>query len=225
MRIAIIGAHGKVALQLAPLLRQAGHEVDGIVRNPAHAEDVAAAGALPVVADVERLDTDALTDLLAGHDLVVWSAGAGGGDPARTYAVDRDAAARSVDAAVRAGVARYVMVSYFGAGPDHGVPQDDPFHAYAEAKSAADAHLRSSALDWVIVAPSALTSDEPTGRIEVDGPGPALSPGRVSRADVARVIAAVVGRDDLSAATVRFNDGPVPIPEALATLARGDERA
>lgn len=220
MRIAIIGAHGKVALELAPLLRQAGHGVDGIIRNPDHAEDVAAGGALPVVADVEQLDTDALTDLLAGHDVVVWSAGAGGGDPARTYAVDRDAAVRSVDAAVRAGVGRYVMVSYFGAGPDHGVPEDDAFHAYAEAKAAADAHLRQSSLDWVIVAPSSLTLHEATGRVEVAGPGSELAAGEVSRADVARVLAAVVEREDLSGTTVRFNNGPVPIDEAL-DAARG----
>ncbi len=218
MRIAIIGGHGKVALRLAPLLREAGHEVDAIVRNPDHAEEVAGAGALPVVADVETLGTDALTDLLAGHDVVVWSAGAGGGDPDRTYAVDRDAAIRSVDAAVRAGVERYVMVSYFGAGPDHGVPEGDPFHPYAEAKAAADEHLRASSLDWVILAPSALTLEAPTGHVEVDAGDGAVRAGSVSRDDVARVAAAVVGREDLRGVTVRFNNGPTPLDEALDSL-------
>jgi hypothetical protein len=42
------------------------------------------------------------------------------GSPERTYAVDRDAAIRSIDAAVAAEARRYVMVSYFGAGPDQG---------------------------------------------------------------------------------------------------------
>ena len=37
------------------------------------------------------------------------------------------------------------MVSYFGAGPDHGVPEDNAFHAYAEAKTAADEHLQGTA--------------------------------------------------------------------------------
>ena len=95
-----------------------------VFRNPDHSDDVAATGARPVVADIERLDTDALADLLAGHDAVVFSAGAGGGNPARTYAVDRDAAIRVIDAAAQAGVKRFVMVSYFGAGPDHGVPPE-----------------------------------------------------------------------------------------------------
>ncbi|RIK09076.1 MAG: NAD-dependent dehydratase [Acidobacteria bacterium] len=220
MRIAIIGGHGKVALRLSPLLREAGHEVDAIIRNPEHAEEVASTGALPVVADVEQLDTDALTDLLAGHDLVVWSAGAGGGDPERTYAVDRDAAIRSMNAATRAGVDRYVMVSYFGAGPDHGVPEDNSFFPYADAKAAADEHLRASTLDWVILGPSGLTLDPPTGRIEVALPGTDVEGGQVSRDDVARVAAAVVEREDLHGRTVQFNNGDAPIDEALDALAR-----
>ncbi|ELR84038.1 hypothetical protein W7U_02320 [Mycobacterium sp. H4Y] len=150
-RIALIGGHGKVALQLAQILTERGDDVSSVFRNPDHASDVAATGAKPVTADIERLDTDALAGLLAGHDAVVFSAGAGGGNPARTYAVDRDAAIRVIDAAAQAGVTRFVMVSYFGAGPDHGVPQDDPFFAYAEAKAAADAHLRASDLDWTVL--------------------------------------------------------------------------
>lgn len=219
MRIAIIGGHGKVALRLSPLLREAGHEVDAIIRNPEHAEEVAGTGALPVVADVEQLDTDALTDLLAGHDVVVWSAGAGGGDPERTYAVDRDAAIRSVDAAVHAGVERFVMVSYFGAGPEHGVPQDNAFFAYADAKAAADEHLRASTLDWVVLGPSGLTLDPATGQIEVNLPGSGVEGGQVSRDDVARVIAAVVGRDDLGGRTIEFNNGSTPIDDALDAVA------
>ncbi len=59
---------------------------------------------------------------------------------------------------------RFVMVSYFGAGPDHGVPQDDPFFPYAESKAAADAHLRVSDLDWTILGPGRLTLDPPSRR-------------------------------------------------------------
>ena len=103
-RVIVIGGHGKVALQLARILTERGDEVSSVFRNPDHSDDVAATGAKPVVADIERLDTAALADLLAGHDAVVFSAGAGGGNPARTYAVDRDAAIRVIDAAAQAGV-------------------------------------------------------------------------------------------------------------------------
>jgi uncharacterized protein YbjT (DUF2867 family) len=115
------------------------------------------------------------------------------------------------------------MVSYFGAGPDHGIAPDNSFYPYAEAKAAADAHLRESPLDWVIVAPSALTFNAATGHIEVAGPDIDVKGGQVTRADVAGVIAAVVERDDLSGLTVAFNNGPVPIDEALDSLARRAE--
>jgi uncharacterized protein YbjT (DUF2867 family) len=210
-RVVVIGGHGKVALQLAGILTERGDEVSSVFRSPAHADDVAATGAKPVRADIEQLDINALADLLPGHDAVVFSAGAGGGNPARTYAVDRDAAIRVIDAAAQAGVRRFVMVSYFGAGPDHGVAQDDPFYPYAEAKAAADAHLRSSDLDWTVLGPSRLTPDPATGRIAV-GEGK----GQVSRADVALVIAAVLHDDSTIGRTIEFNNGDVPIADALA---------
>ena len=209
-RIVVIGGHGKVALQLAHILSERGDEVTSVFRNPDHADDVAATGAEPVVADIERLDTRGLADLLAGHDAVVFSAGAGGGNPARTYAVDRDAAIRAIDAAAQAGVRRFVMVSYFGAGPDHGVPQDNPFFPYAEAKAAADTHLRASELDWTVLGPGRLTLEPATGRIAIG-----QDKGEVSRADVAQVVAATLHDALTIGRTIEFNNGDVPIAEAL----------
>ncbi|MGX1794151.1 SDR family oxidoreductase [Microbacterium sp. NPDC055312] len=210
-RIVIFGGHGKVALLLAPLLSARGDEVTAVIRNPDHADEVRATGAQPVVFDVEHEDQAAIAALLSGHDAVVWSAGAGGGDAARTRAVDHDAAVRSMDAATDAGVRRYVMVSYFGASPDHGIPADNPFHTYAEAKAAADEHLRSSGLDWTILGPSSLTLDEATGRIDVA----ADESGEVSRADVAQVIAETLRQDSTVGRTIRFNAGDQPIADAL----------
>lgn len=213
----IIGGHGKVALLLAPLLTQRGHEVRSAIRSEDQSEEVGATGATAVLADVETMGTEELAALMEGVDNVVWSAGAGGGDPDRTYAVDRDAAIRSIDAAEAAGVRRYVMVSYFGSSPDHGVPQDNPFFHYAEAKAAADEHLRRSDLAWTILGPSALTMELATGSIEVapEGDG-SVAAGEVSRADVAGVVAEVLEREDTVGRTIRFNDGEVPIAVALA---------
>ena len=211
-RILIIGGHGKVALQAEPLLVRAGHDVRAVIRNADHADDVAAAGAHPEVADVAGLDIAQLTDLVRDSDVVIWSAGAGGGDAARTYAVDRDAAIRTIDAAVAAGVDRFIMVSYFGAGADHGVDPDNGFFAYAEAKAAADDHLRASGVDFTILAPSSLTDDAATGLIETD----AESGTSVSRSDVAAVVAAAVDEPATRGRTVSFNTGSTPIAAALA---------
>lgn len=214
-RVIVIGGHGKVALQLARILTDRGDEVSSVFRNPDHSDDVAATGATPVAADIEQLDTDALAGLLAGHDAVVFSAGAGGGDPARTYAVDRDAAIRVIDATGQAGVPRFVMVSYFGAGPDHGVPKENSFFAYAEAKAAADAYLRAGELAWTVLGPGRLTLDEPTGKIALRN-GPRPEKDSVSRTDVAQVVAAALADDSTIRRTIEFNNGDIPIAEALA---------
>ncbi|WP_152351927.1 NAD(P)H-binding protein [Brachybacterium subflavum] len=214
MKITLIGGHGKVALLAEPLLVTAGHEVRAVIRDPDQVADIEATGAGAVVIDIERLDEEGWKDLIADSDAVVWTAGAGGGDPERTYAVDRDGAIASMDAAARAGARRYVMVSYFGAGPDHGVDPGNGFFAYAESKAAADEHLRGTDLDWTILGPSGLTLEEPSGRIDVE----AAESGTVSRANVAQVIAAVIDRPETFGRFVQFNDGDTPIAEAVAGI-------
>jgi uncharacterized protein YbjT (DUF2867 family) len=211
-RILILGGHGKVALLLEPLLVDRGDDVTAVVRNPDHVPDVEATGATARVADVEQLDVVALADLVRGHDAVVWSAGAGGGSPERTYAVDRDAAIRSMDAAVRAGVPRYVMVSWIGSSADHGIDPGDAFFPYADAKLAADNHLRDTPLRWTVLAPGALTLDPPTGRITTSPKGDAAVP----RADVAAVIAQSLHEETTIGRTIRFGGGDTPIARALA---------
>lgn len=213
-RVAIIGGHGKIALRLAKILSDRGDEVTSLIRNPAHHDDVEATGATPVVADVENLDVAGIVSVLTDQDAVVFSAGAGGGDPNRTYAVDRDAAIRSMDAAAAAGATRYVMVSYFGAGPDHGVPEDNSFYPYAEAKAAADEHLTASDLQWTVLGPSRLTDQPGTGRITVGGDR--VSGDEVSRDNVAQVAAAVLDDPATVGKRIEFNDGETPIADAVS---------
>ncbi|PQZ60582.1 MULTISPECIES: SDR family oxidoreductase [unclassified Microbacterium] len=215
-RIIVFGGHGRIALLLAPLLVARGDEVTGVIRNPDHAAEVEAGGATALVADVENMDVEAIAEIISGHDAVVWSAGAGGGSAERTYAVDRDAAQRSMNAAERAGVRRYVMVSWLGSTADHGVPEGDSFFPYADAKWAADEHLRGTGLEGTILAPGTLTFDDPTSRIQIDPAGR----GAVSRADVATVIAVSLHEPCTIGRTIRFGNGDaesaVPIAEALA---------
>lgn len=214
-KIAIIGGHGKIALHLARLLTTTGHEVSSLIRNPAQADDVTATGATPVMADVENLSTDEIAAVLAGHDAVVWSAGAGGGSTERTYAVDRDAAIRSIDAAAKSGTNRYLMVSYKGSRADHGASPDDGMYAYYEAKAAADDYLRGTSLNWTILGPSALTLDAASGSIAV---GSDALGGDTSRENVALVAAAVLESDNTVGTFIEFTDGDVPISDAIAAV-------
>ena len=211
MDIALIGGHGKVALLAEPLLVEAGHTVHAVIRNPEHVAEVEATGAKAVVADIETLDAAGWDELLRGKDAVVWSAGAGGGSPQRTWAVDRGAAIASMDAARRVGANRYVMVSYFGASLEHGVSEDEPFFAYAEAKAQADAHLQGTDLEWTILGPSGLTLEEPTGRIDVT----ATESSTVSRGNVARTIVAALERPGTVGKFLTYNDGEQEIGAAF----------
>lgn len=216
MRTTIFGGHGKVALLLAPLLVEAGHEVRSVIRNPDHVADVEATGATAVVASVEDADTAALTELLQGSDAVVWSAGAGGGSAERTVAVDRDAAIRSMDAAVAAGVGRYVMVSFSGAFPDRLVPEDDPFRTYQDAKIAADDHLRGTDLGWTILGPGALTTEPSDGRVNPEATS--RNGDESPRELVARVAHAALEDDRTARRTLVFGKGDVAIADWFARL-------
>lgn len=211
-RVVIIGGHGKVALHLAALLADRGDGATSVIRSADQAGDIEQAGGTPLVLDVEKADVDEMATAFAGADAIVWSAGAGGGDAERTYAVDRDAAQRAVDAASKAGVRRFVMVSWIGSTPDHGIDPDDSFFAYADAKLAADDHLRASDLDWTILGPGTLTTEPATGRITTAPQGK----GEVGRADVAAVAAAVLVQPATVGRFIRFGGGGTLIAEALA---------
>ena len=216
--ITIIGGHGKVALQLSRLLSTQGDTVNAVIRKREQSQDVENTGATPVVADVQELDVEAMTELFSGQDAVVWSAGAGGGDPERTYAVDRDAAIRSMDAAQAAGVRHYVMVSYMGAGQDHGVPEDNDFYSYAQSKADADDHLRASSLEWTILGPGTLTDDDPSGEITLGRAG-SDDERKTARGNVALVAArALADPRGTAGKFIEFSDGDTPIAQALENL-------
>lgn len=216
-RIFIIGGHGKVARLLTPLLVAQGHQVTAMIRAHDQADTVRTDGARPLVLDVAQATLPALAQALSDHDAVVWSAGAGGGDAARTAAVDREGAIASMKAAGQAGVRRYVMVSYITSGRDTHLTPDDPFYAYARAKADADAALRASALDWTILGPGRLTDAAASGRIARIAPQ-ALDQDHAdtARGNVAAVIAAVLAAPRTIHQTLDFVDGPTPIAEALA---------
>jgi nucleoside-diphosphate-sugar epimerase len=206
--IVIIGGHGKVAMLTAPMLVDAGNTVTSVIRARDQFNDVRETGATPVVADVETMSTDALADLLEGHDTVIWAAGAGGGNPERTMAVDRDAAIRTINAAEEVGISRFIMVSWSGSYLDHCIAEESSFYPYAEAKAAADQHLRDSELDWTIIAPSRLTDDRDRGGIEILPEGDGRTDAtEVPRETVAQTIVAALECPQTSGRTVRFNAG------------------
>jgi uncharacterized protein YbjT (DUF2867 family) len=215
-RIAIVGAHGKVAQQLMRVLYDRGDDFVGLVRADEHAEDVYRLGGEGVILDIERADTDAIAAVFDGCDAVVFTAGAGAGSGIdRKRTVDYEGSVKSAEAAAKAGIRRFVQVSAWGV--DSPVAQDaEPvWRAYVEAKRDADARLRESGLDWTILRPGGLTFDEGTGRVQL---GESVPRGSIAREDVALLIAACLDEPASVGRTWEAVSGDTPIEEAVRSL-------
>ncbi len=218
MHVVIAGGHGKIALILERLLSQRRDAVSGLVRNPAQVGDLEAAGAVPLVVDLEKASVDDVAAHVRGADAVVFAAGAGpGSGAARKETVDRDAAILLADAAQAAGVERYVMISAMAADPQ-ATADDAVFQAYLRAKGVADEAIRSrSGLNATIVRPGLLTDDAATGRVNI---ADSTGRGSIPREDVAAVLVAVLDEPRTSGQTFELISGETPVAEAVAGLAR-----
>ncbi len=214
MRVAIAGAHGKIAMRLSGLLVAQGHEVVGLVRNPAHVEDVQGVGASAVVCDLEHAAVSDVRAAVSGADVVVFAAGAGpGSGSARKLTMDRDGAIKLLEASAGS---RYVIVSSTGA--ENPPSDDDVFSVYLRAKAEADAAVMARGRDWVVVRPGHLTDDPGAGRVRIAA-GPVR--GSVSRDDVAAVLAAVLAEPRANGHLLYVNGGSDPIDAALAAVLTG----
>jgi uncharacterized protein YbjT (DUF2867 family) len=215
MRVVVAGGHGQIAQQLQRRLAERGDEAVGIVRNPDHVADLERLGAKGTVLDLERAGVQDVVGVIDGADAVVFAAGAGPGSGAgRKHTVDRDAAILLADAALAAGVRRYLVVSAMRvdeADPD----SEEVFQVYLRAKAAADEYVRAQDLDWTIVRPGRLTDDPGTGQVRV---GPGLDYGQVPRADVAAVLLGVL--DEPATAGKQFDlvGGGTPVATALTDV-------
>jgi uncharacterized protein YbjT (DUF2867 family) len=192
-RIAIVGGHGKVALQLHPELVRRGHVPVALVRTEGYRDELESLGAEVRLLDIEGQDADAFAAAFHGCDAVVFAAGGGAdGNVERKRTVDLEGSLKSIEGARSAGISRFVQVSAIGV--DDPLPEDTAavWRAYVEAKRDADAALRGSGLAWTILRPGRLTDDPATDRVAV---APELPRGDVTRADVAAVVAEVVDQD------------------------------
>ncbi|WP_022899712.1 SDR family oxidoreductase [Humibacter albus] len=216
-RVAIIGAHGKVAQQLMRLLYDDGDDFIGVVRNEDHADDIYRFGGEGVLLDIEQAEPDALARAIHGADAVVFAAGAGpNSGPARKATVDYGGSVKSQQAAVAAGVRRFIQVSARGTDDPVAPGSDESWTAYVAAKRDADAELRRSTLEWTIVRPGTLTLDDGTGFVEA---APRVEPGTIAREDVARVVIATLREPTSIHTQFEVVAGSTPIEEAIASVA------
>ncbi|TDC53109.1 NAD-dependent epimerase/dehydratase family protein [Jiangella ureilytica] len=216
MQVVIAGGHGQIALRLERLLTLRGDSAVGLIRNPDQAGDLASAGATAVVLDLEKAAVDEVASEVRGADAVVFAAGAGpGSGTARKDTVDRGAAGLLADAAERAGVRRYVLISSMGATTQEPADPEDVFQVYLKAKGDSEADLRRRDLDWTVLRPGGLTNDPGTGRVRL---APSVPRGKVSRDDVAAVVVTLLDDARTARLTLELVGGDTTIDEAVGAL-------
>jgi len=215
MDVVVVGGHGKIGLRLLRLLAERGDRARGVIRKPEQAADLEAVGAEPVIADVEQLDD--LSPYVDGADAVVFAAGAGPGSGAeRKRAVDLGGAVKLIEAAEKAGIRRYLIVSSIGAhDPSSGGEQMRP---YLEAKAGADQALIASGLDYTIVRPGGLTDDPGSGLVELHTEFGHRGP--IARDDVAAILLACLDLPETTGLVFEALGGDQPIEDALRALTR-----
>ena len=119
--------------------------------------------------DLESASVEEVAAALQGADAAVFAAGAGpGSGVARKDTVDRGAAVLFADAAERAGVRRFLVVSSMGA--DAEPPRATTGlrrRTCARRARRTTTYGPATALDWTILRPGALTNDAGTGLVQL----------------------------------------------------------
>ncbi|WP_091077875.1 NAD(P)-binding oxidoreductase [Microlunatus sagamiharensis] len=214
MRVCVIGGAGGVGRRLTSLLSGSGDEVTVVHRRAEQAAVVEEAGGRSALFDLVEGPVEELAGLLGGQDAVVFTAGAHGTGREQTTLIDGRGLEHAVDAAARAGVRRFVVVSVFPeAGRD--VETNAGFEHYMRVKKAADVHLTESDLDWLVVRPGTLTDAPGTGKVRS---GWAVPYGAVPRDDVAAFLAAALHEPRLHHVVVELTEGGTPVEEAVHAL-------
>lgn len=211
LRVHIVGATGAVGGLSAALLTARGDSVSGLARTPGQSEQLQERGIRGVVGDLGTLTVRELARVFDGHDVIVYSAGSNGGAREVTTAIDGDSVQRAAEAAERAGVQRFVLVSVL---PESWRERqlDDDVEYYFAVKKRAEVALSRTSLDWVILRPSLLTDTPGRGRVSL---GPAELHDEISRHDVAATIAELVHEPRIRRQILELNSGGTPIAEAV----------
>lgn len=182
----LAGASRGVGREVAHCLVQQGFQVVALLRNPDSQAELNAMGIQTVLGDA--LDRESLDRAMAIAPIWAVISTIGGVSPEGVrsdYLGNRNL----IDAAVSAGVERFILVSSIGSGdsvkalPPHVL---EALGAVLAEKEQAEQHLIASGLNYTVIRPGGLKSEPATGN-GVLTPDPSIS-GTIHRADVAALV-------------------------------------
>ena len=205
--IALAGGTGLLGTQVTRLLTARGLQLRVLTRDPSRAQHLAGAPVEIIAGDVR--DGDAVERAVAGSRIVISAIqGFSGTGDANPQTVDLQGNGTLIQAAQKAGVEHFVLVSVHGAAPTH------PMELF-RMKYLAEQELKASGLSWTIIRPTAYMETwltligEPlvkTGKTRIFGRGD--NPiNFVSAHDVAQFIVCAVAETNMHGAQVEVG-GP-----------------
>ncbi|WP_164667304.1 SDR family oxidoreductase [Virgibacillus doumboii] len=214
MKVLVIGANGQIGQHLVDLLQNSDeHKLRAMVRKEEQRDALQEKGVEAVLADLEG-SVEAIAEAAKGCDAVVFTAGSGGSTGAdKTLLVDLDGAIKSVEAAEKAGVDRFVMVSGYQANNREN--WNEKIKHYYVAKHYADETLKNSSLNYTILRPGGLLNEPGTGKIAA---AEQLQPGSIPREDVARTIVAALNEEKTYKQSFDLMSGETEIDDVLKNI-------
>ncbi|KAL2613274.1 hypothetical protein R1flu_024966 [Riccia fluitans] len=187
--VLVVGGGG-VGLETIKALSTAGSWVTGYQRGEKFRKDIESLGAMLAVGDV--LDPATIEKTLKSNsfDAVVCTVGGGTADPE----VDKQGPINLIDAAKKAGVKRFILISSVGTGDSRKAIDDKTFGVLEKvllAKLVAEDYLKESGLEWTILRPGGLLSGAPPSGKGVLTEDTSVA-GLISRTDVASLVLKII---------------------------------
>jgi len=214
MNVLVVGAHGQVGKHLVNLLRDSSeHTVKAMVRKEEQAQAFKMMDVEVAVASLEGSVED-IAQAGIGCNAIVFTAGSGrhtGFD--KTMLIDLDGAIKTIEAAEKAGIKRFIMVSAIQSHRrEHWHEKMLPYYA---AKYYADKFLEQSELTYTIIRPGGLLNEPGSGKVTAAAD---IRSGLIPREDVARTIMLALTEENTYYQSFDLIAGDVPIHEALKLI-------
>ena len=213
MKVLIIGANGKIGRILSKKLVASNHKPTAFIRKEEQRAYFEEIGVPVIIGSLEHSEKE-LGSVIKDFDAVVFTAGSGGKTGYdKTLEIDLDGAIKSINAAQKQHVKRFIMVSAAHAD-NRSFWEQSSIKPYYIAKHYADKELIRSDLDYTILGPVRLTDDSEAGKVKM-----ATEPGQLAteipRTAVAETILTILNDKATYRKVIEMSQGEDSIEEAL----------